>query len=59
MAKEWRTKINEVIVTLPEENSERLREIKQMLKGLPLKVVLASGWPALKTLEDGEFQLES
>jgi FlaA1/EpsC-like NDP-sugar epimerase len=52
LAKEWLTKIDEVIVTLPEEDSERLREIKQLLKSLPLKVILASGWPALKTLEE-------
>ena len=45
---EWRLKIDEVIVALPEENPERLQEIREMLKSLPFKVTVASGWPALK-----------
>src|SRR5690348_5388100 len=36
--REWLEQIDEVIVTLPEENSARIHEIDQMLKGLPLKV---------------------
>jgi hypothetical protein len=58
LAKEWLTKIDEVIVTLPEEKTERLSEIKQMLKRLPLKVILATGWPVLKTLEE-EHEIRS
>lgn len=46
--REWAEQIDEVIVTLPEENSSRIREIEQMLKGLPLKVTIASGWPVLR-----------
>ena len=45
---EWRLKIDEVIVALPEEDPERLQEIREMLKSLPVKVTVASGWPALK-----------
>ncbi len=48
---EWLKKIDEVIVALPEEESERLQEIGQMLKHLPLKITFATGWPALKPLE--------
>jgi len=58
LAKEWLTKIDEVIVTLPEAKTERLSEIKQMLKRLPLKVILATGWPVLKTLEE-EHEIRS
>jgi lipopolysaccharide/colanic/teichoic acid biosynthesis glycosyltransferase len=45
---EWRLKLDEVIVVLPEENPERLHEIRDMLKSLPVKVTVASGWPVLK-----------
>jgi lipopolysaccharide/colanic/teichoic acid biosynthesis glycosyltransferase len=48
--KEWLGQVDEVIVTLPEEESARIREIGEMLKGLPLKVTIASGWPVLRTL---------
>jgi hypothetical protein len=48
--REWLEQIDEVIVTLPEENSARIHEIDQMLKGLPLKVTFASGWPLLRPL---------
>jgi lipopolysaccharide/colanic/teichoic acid biosynthesis glycosyltransferase len=46
--REWFEQLDEVIVTLPEENSARIREIGQMLKDLPLKVTIASGWPVLR-----------
>jgi lipopolysaccharide/colanic/teichoic acid biosynthesis glycosyltransferase len=45
---EWLGKIDEVIVTLPEENSARIEQLAEMLNRLPLKVVLASGWPVLR-----------
>ena len=44
---EWQLKIDEVIVALPEEDQERLQEIREMLKSLPVKVTFASGWPVL------------
>jgi lipopolysaccharide/colanic/teichoic acid biosynthesis glycosyltransferase len=48
---EWRSKIDEVIVALPEENLKRTGEIRQMLKNWPVNVTDASGWPELKPLE--------
>jgi len=48
---EWQLKIDEVIVALPEGDPERLREIREMLKGLPVKVTFTSGWPVLRPLE--------
>jgi hypothetical protein len=39
--------IDEVIVALPEEDPERLHEIREMRKSLPVKVTFASGWPVL------------
>ena len=48
--REWFERIDEVIVTLPEKDSARIREIGEMLKGLPLTVTVASGWPVMKTL---------
>ena len=48
---EWQLKIDEVIVALPEEDPERLQEIREMLKSLPVKVTFASGWPVLRSLE--------
>lgn len=42
---EWQLKIDEVIVALPEEDPERLQEIREMLKSLTVKVTFASGWP--------------
>ena len=48
--REWREQIDEVIVTLPEEDSARIQEIGEMLKGLPLKVTIASGWPVASAL---------
>lgn len=47
---EWREQIDEVIVTLP-EGSARLQEIREMMKGLPMKVTIASGWPVVTSLE--------
>lgn len=49
--REWLEQIDEVVVTLPEEDSARIQEISEMLKGLPLKVTIASGWPVLRTLQ--------
>jgi len=48
---EWQLKIDEVIVALPEEDPERLQEIREMLKSLPVKVTFASGGPVLRPLE--------
>ena len=48
---DWRLKIDEVIVALPEENRERLQEIRLMLKRLPVQVTFATGWPVLDALE--------
>jgi FlaA1/EpsC-like NDP-sugar epimerase len=45
----WHTQIDEVIVAIPEEDSVRLQEIREMLRGLPFSVTLASGWPVLRT----------
>ena len=39
--------IDEVIVALPEEDPVRLREIREMLKSLPVKVTFVSGRPGL------------
>jgi lipopolysaccharide/colanic/teichoic acid biosynthesis glycosyltransferase len=47
---EWQLKIDEVIVALPEEDPERLQEIGEMLKSLPVKVTFASGWPVLRPM---------
>jgi lipopolysaccharide/colanic/teichoic acid biosynthesis glycosyltransferase len=41
LRQEWLQQIDEVVVALPEENSARIREIGEMLKGLPLKVTIA------------------
>jgi lipopolysaccharide/colanic/teichoic acid biosynthesis glycosyltransferase len=48
--REWLEQIDEVIVTLPEGDAARIREIGEMLKALPLKVSIVSGWPMLRTL---------
>jgi lipopolysaccharide/colanic/teichoic acid biosynthesis glycosyltransferase len=42
LSREWLEQIDEVIVALPEENSARIREIGDMLNGLPLQVTIAS-----------------
>lgn len=47
----WQSQIDEVIVAIPEEDSARLQEIREMLKRLPLKVTFASGWPVIRPLE--------
>ena len=47
LTKEWRSRIDEVIVTIPEQNAARIKELEAMLAGLPIKVTLASGWPTL------------
>ena len=46
--REWLERIDEVIVTLPLENAGRIRQLREMLKQLPVKVTLASGWPQLR-----------
>jgi len=48
---EWREKIDEVIVALPDDKTPRYREIGDMLKGLPLKVTFASTWPVLQPMD--------
>ena len=48
--REWWEQIDEVIVTLPEEERARIQEIDQMLKAVPLKVTIASGWPLFRPL---------
>jgi FlaA1/EpsC-like NDP-sugar epimerase len=45
----WQSQIDEVIVAIPEEESARLQEIRNLLKGLPLKVTFASAWPDLRS----------
>jgi lipopolysaccharide/colanic/teichoic acid biosynthesis glycosyltransferase len=47
----WQSQIDEVIVAIPEKDSARLQEIGAMLKGSPMKVTFASGWPVLRPLE--------
>ncbi len=49
--KEWVGKVDEVIVTLPEKDAERIRQISRMLKPLPVKVTIASGWPVLQPVQ--------
>ena len=44
---EWQLKIDEGIAARSEEDPERLQEIREMLKSLPVKVTFASGWPGL------------
>lgn len=46
---EWRDKVDEVIVALPEENMTRIKEIEALLNKSRIKVALASGWPALQS----------
>lgn len=46
---EWQSKIDEVIVALPEAGPARLQEIREMLERLPVKVTFASTWPLLET----------
>lgn len=43
----WQSQIDEVIVAIPEKDSARLQQIREMLKGVPVKVTFASGWPVL------------
>lgn len=47
---EWQSKLDEVIVALPEAGPERLQELRELLQRLPLKVTFASAWPLLETL---------
>ncbi|HYG33335.1 MAG TPA: hypothetical protein VEC99_01035 [Clostridia bacterium] len=48
---EWHSKIDEVIIALPEDEAERSREIGEMLKGTSVTVSYATAWPVLKPLE--------
>ncbi len=48
----WQERIDEVIVTLPKENSSRIQEIVSMMRGSFLEVTIASGWPVVKTRQD-------
>ncbi len=45
---EWRDKVDEVIVALPEQGTDRPREIGAMARTVRLKVTFASGWPVLE-----------
>ncbi len=47
----WQAQLDEVIVAIPEEDSARLKEIGEMLKGVPLKVTFASGSPGRRPPE--------
>jgi lipopolysaccharide/colanic/teichoic acid biosynthesis glycosyltransferase len=47
----WQSQIDEVIVAIPEEDSSRLQEIREMLKGSPMTVTFASRWPLRSPLE--------
>jgi lipopolysaccharide/colanic/teichoic acid biosynthesis glycosyltransferase len=44
--REWLEQIDEVVVTLPAHQDARIKQISEMLKGLPLKITLATRWPA-------------
>ncbi len=46
--REWFEHLDEVIVTLPKQSSARRRQLSRMLKGLPLRVTIASDWPMLR-----------
>jgi FlaA1/EpsC-like NDP-sugar epimerase len=48
--REWLEKIDEVIVTLPERDAARIREIKGMLDGSGISVTVATGWSLIKNL---------
>ena len=49
---EWLGKLDEIIVSLPDETSGRIHELAAMLKSLPVKVTFASTWPAMGRVED-------
>ena len=44
--REWLEQIDEVIVALPPQNEARIKEIRGMLKDLPVPVTVATRWPA-------------
>ena len=46
---EWRDKVDEVIVALPDQDTARPREIGEMMKRVQLKVAFASQWPMRDT----------
>ena len=43
----WQSQIDEVIVATPEMNPGRLQQIRDLLKGLPLKATFATDWVVL------------
>jgi FlaA1/EpsC-like NDP-sugar epimerase len=47
---EWRDKVDEVIVALPEQGTSRPREIGEMVSKSRLKVTFATGWPVLAAM---------
>jgi lipopolysaccharide/colanic/teichoic acid biosynthesis glycosyltransferase len=47
---EWSNRLDEVIIALPEEKTERVSQIAAMLKSSQLKVSFASAWPVLRPL---------
>jgi lipopolysaccharide/colanic/teichoic acid biosynthesis glycosyltransferase len=58
LSREWQEKIDEVVVTLPEENGPRIEEICAMLKDMPMKVTIVSGWPMLRTVAQRDARQE-
>jgi lipopolysaccharide/colanic/teichoic acid biosynthesis glycosyltransferase len=50
---EWRDKVDEVIVALPELDATRPKEIGEMAKRVQLKVAYASRWPMLDATSAG------
>lgn len=53
LSSDWQKRLDEVIITLPSERSERIQQIGEMLKRSPIKVTIASGWPELTTFPNG------
>jgi lipopolysaccharide/colanic/teichoic acid biosynthesis glycosyltransferase len=47
---EWLSQIDEIIIALPDDNPQRLAEVRQMLRGLPFRVTLASTGSVLRPL---------
>ncbi len=42
---QWPARLSEVIVALPRDRSERVRQLTELLRPLNLKITLVSGWP--------------
>jgi hypothetical protein len=47
---EWRGKVDEVIVALPEENTTRLKEIEGLMKKTGFKLAFAHEWRAVQAV---------